>query len=258
MIQASTQENREQFDAVQERLREFGPDHYVVEAHSERAERELSLLLKQRSLTPDRVRQELIALAQRITDGDLRHVKASVRAKVQYWSARVHTMQPETLSVAKSCLDQLRRTDPDTDRRIVDALILDAEGNTDGALQLLRDLNTPDGRAVFFVTLFRTRGKETALSCFDNQSGRESAGFLTAAGWSNVAMCLAQMDRWEEAASRLAAAQEYVEEWPDLAFTEGMINAAVLLPIEWRRHALEMNPFYTEIRPIEGTEADRR
>jgi hypothetical protein len=56
MIQASTQENREQFDAVQERLREFGPDHYVVEAHSERAEHELSLLLKQRSLTPDRVR----------------------------------------------------------------------------------------------------------------------------------------------------------------------------------------------------------
>jgi hypothetical protein len=71
-------------------------------------------------------------------------------------------------------------------------------------------------------------------------------------------MCLAQMDRWEEAASRLAAAQRYVEEWPDLAFTEGMINAAMLLPIERRRHALEMNPFYTEIRPSEGTEADRR
>jgi hypothetical protein len=125
-------------------------------------------------------------------------------------------MQPETLSVAKSCLDQLRRTDPDADRCIVVALILDAEGNTDGALQLLRDLNTPDGRAVFFVTLFRTRGKETALSWFDNQSGRDSAGFLTAVGWSNVAICLAEMDRWEEAASRLAAAQEYVQDWQTL------------------------------------------
>jgi hypothetical protein len=84
MIQASTQENREQFDAVQERLRELGPDHYVVEAHSERAERELSLLLKQRSLTPDRVHQELIALAQRITDGDLRHVKASAHSSLKF------------------------------------------------------------------------------------------------------------------------------------------------------------------------------
>ena len=52
MIQASTQENREQFGTIHRRLEELGPDLYVVEAHNERAERELRLLLKQRSLTP--------------------------------------------------------------------------------------------------------------------------------------------------------------------------------------------------------------
>jgi hypothetical protein len=72
-----------------------------------------------------------------------------------------------------------------------------------------------------------------------------------------VALCLAKVDRWEEAADRLAAAQEHQEAWPDLTFVEGVINAAMLFPIEWREYALEMNPFYTEIRPIEGTEADR-
>jgi hypothetical protein len=50
MIQASTQDNREQFSAVHRILNERGPDHYSVKAHNEQVERELSLLLKQRSL----------------------------------------------------------------------------------------------------------------------------------------------------------------------------------------------------------------
>jgi len=36
------------------------------------------------------------------------------------------------------------------------------------------------------------------------------------------------MDRWEEAAERLTVAQEHGEEWPDLTFVEGVINAAVV------------------------------
>jgi hypothetical protein len=104
MIQASARENRErfqreeeQFGDVHRRLEELGPDHYVVQAHSEQAERELNLLCKQRSLTPDKVRRELIALAARVTEGDLRHVKPAIRAEVRYWTARVHATQPETL-----------------------------------------------------------------------------------------------------------------------------------------------------------------
>jgi tetratricopeptide (TPR) repeat protein len=258
MLQASTQENRAQFGAVQSRLNELGPDHYVVKAHSEHAERELSLLLKQRSLAPDRVRQAFITLAQRVTDGDLCHGERSIRAKVQYWSARLHALQPETLPVARHYLEQLHQTDSGVDTRIIDALILEAEGNVDGALQVLRDIETPDGRATFMVTLFRRYGAETALSWFDDQPGRNNVSFLTGRGWSNVAVCLAKMGRWEEAVDRLAAAQEYVEKWPDLAFIEGVINAAMLLPGEWRKYALEMHLFHEAVKPIEGVEADRR
>ena len=258
MIQASTQQHREQFSALQRILNERGPDHYVVAAHSEHAERELSLLLKQRSLTPDRVRQALLTLAQRITDGDLRYGERSIRAKVLYWAARLHAVQHETLPIARHYLVQLRQTDPGVDTRIIDALILEAENNIDGALQMLRDIDTPDGRATFFLTLFRTRGAETALAWFDDQPGRDNARFLTGLGWSNVAICLATMDRWEEAAGRLAAAQEHIEEWPDLAFVEGVINAAMLLPVEWRQYALEMHLFHEGIRPIEGVDATRR
>jgi hypothetical protein len=258
MIQASTQENREQFTAVQRRFDELGPDHHVVTAHSEYAERELSLLLKQRSLTPNRVRQELITLAQRVTEGDLRYVERSIRARVQYWSARLHALQPETLPVAKHYLEQLHQTDPGVDTRIIDALLLEAERNVDGALQMLRDIDTPDGRATFFRTLLIVRGAEAALSWFDNQPDRNNASFLTGLGWSNVAICLAKVGRWEEAADRLAAAQEHIEEWLDLTFVEGVINAAMLLPVEWRPYALEMHLFHEVVRPIEGGEADQR
>jgi tetratricopeptide (TPR) repeat protein len=253
----TSQRMDEQFGDVHRRLDELGPDHYVIAAHSEQARRELNLLLKQRSLSPERVRQELITLTQRVTDGDLRYVERSVRAEVQYWSARLHATQSETLSVARHYLEQLRQTDPRADARIIDALILDAEENVDGALQMLRDIDTPDGRATFFATLSRRRGAEMALLWFDEQPERENANFLTGLGWSNVAVCLAKMDRWEESAARLAAAQEHIEEWPYLAFVEGVVNAAMLFSVEWRQHTLETIPFYEPIRPIEGVGADR-
>jgi hypothetical protein len=73
-----------------------------------------------------------------------------------------------------------------------------------------------------------------------------------------VALCLAKVGRWEEAADRLATAHVHIEEWPDLAFVEGVINAAMLLPVEWRPYALEMSVFNQEMQTLEGPEADQR
>jgi hypothetical protein len=265
LIQTHAQEDRagfqrmgERFDTVNRRLDEIGPDHYVVETHSERAEHDLRLILKRWSLFPRRARQEIVALVQCVTDGDLQHAKHSVRAEVYYWAARWHATQRATVPAAKNYLEQLRQIDPTINTRIIDALILEMEGDVDSALQMLRDLDTADGMASLFVTLLRARGAEVALAWFDAQPARDHASFLTGLGWSNVAVCLATMDRWEEAADRLAAAREHREDWPDLVFVEGVINAALLLPAEWRQYALEMNLFHPEIRPIEGAGADQR
>src|SRR4029434_879587 len=143
MIQASTQQRREQFSTLERLLNERGPDHYVVAAHSEQAERALSLLLKQRSLTPDRVRQALLTLAQRVTEDDRRYIERAIRAKVCYWAARLHALQHATLPIARHYLIQLRQTDAGADTRIIDALILETENKSDGALQMLRDIDTP-------------------------------------------------------------------------------------------------------------------
>jgi tetratricopeptide (TPR) repeat protein len=265
MIQGSARESREAFGRVEEQLGDvqrrvegFGPDPYVEQAHNEAAARELNLLCKQRSLSAERVHRELLSLAQRVTDGDLRHAKLAIRTDVYYWTARVHATQPETVTVAKQYLEQLHQASPDTDTRLIEALILETAGDIDGALRFLRDIDTPDGRATFFRTLFRARGEETALSWFDDQPERDHASFLTGIGWSNVALCLAQVGRWEEAADRLATAHVHIEEWPDLAFLEGVINAAILLPVEWRQYALEMQVFNQEMHTLEGAEADQR
>jgi hypothetical protein len=174
MIQSSTQENRkafgrveEQLGDVQRRIEGFGPDPYVVQAHSEAAARELNLLCKQRSLAPERVHRDLLVLAQRVTDGDLRHAKPAILEDVYYWTARVHATQPETLAVAREYLEQLQHGSPHTDTRIIEALLLETTGDVDGALRILRDIDTSDGRAAFFRTLFRARGEEIALSWFD-------------------------------------------------------------------------------------------
>jgi hypothetical protein len=259
MIQGNARERREasvrletQLGDVQHKLGELGPDTYVVQAHSEVAKRALDLLCKQRSASPKPVRQELPALARRVTEGDLRHATPAIRAEVYYWTARVHATQPETLDIANHYLEQLRQASPSTDRSIIEALVLEAGGDADDALRILRDIGTPDGRATLFGTLVRTRGAEPALSWFDNQIGRDEASFLTGLGWSNVAVSLANMGRWEEAADRLAAAAEHQEAWPELVFFEGIINVAMLFPNEWRQYALETNPCYTKIQPIEG------
>lgn len=260
MVQASAQETRESLEAVQRSLQVLGPDHHVVKAHSELAGRALGVLLKQRSIIPhqDRVRQKLVALAQQVTDGDLCHAASSVRATILYWAARMHATQAATLPEAIDYLAQLQRIDPGRDIGIIQALMLEAEGRGDSALRMLRDINTPDGRSAFFATLYQIRGVEKALAWFDEQPERDDAAFLTGTGWCNVAIRLASIGRWEEAAQRLAVAQEHVKTWPILVFVEGVVNAAMLLPMEWRRYALDRIPMlHPGIQLREGTEADR-
>ncbi len=66
------------------------------------------------------------------------------------------------------------------------------------------------------------------------------------------------MDEWEKACDLLAGVQGHLVEWPDLAFVEGVINAAMLLPLEVRDMALRMNIFHPQIHTIKGPDVDQR
>lgn len=264
MIQDHSRESNKAFQkfdenlgSIDSRLKDLGSDHYVVQAHNNIAQKELDQLLKRRSLELDRTLQEIITLTKRVVKGDLIRADNSIKTKILYWAARLHASKTETLPLAREYLEKLHETNPGADARIIDALILETKGDADGAMRILREIDNPDGHATFFIVCYRKQGVENALLWFDEQPERDKPEFFTGIGWANLAITLAKKDRWTEAAERLAVVQEYSEQWPDLAFVEGVVNAALLLPEELRRYALEMNLFHSTIRTIEGTEADQ-
>lgn len=254
MIQANAAETREGLARISSRLEEIAPK--TDPHHTSVAKGKLNLVLKRRSLDLARARDDIRNLVQRIFEGDLCYAGPSVRAEALYWAARLCAQEKDLLPVAKEYLIQLKSEDSSFDTRLIEALILEMEGNVDGALRLLRDTDTPDGRATLFTVLCRRRGDQTGLKWFDEQPRRDDPDFLTGVGWANVAVTLAKSDRWEESAARLAAVQDHVAEWPDLAFIEGVINAALLLPGELRPRALQMELFHPAIRTVRGSAAD--
>lgn len=246
------------FEEVTRRLEDLGPDRLTEEVHTQRASEELTRIRQRRAWAPALARERVRQLVERIQSGHLRYTASSVQGQALYWAARLHASEPEHLEEAKRFRDQLRQLDPVVDTRIVDALILETEGNGDGALRVLRDAGDPETRSVLFLILCKVRGPAAALEWFYCQKERLHSHFLTGTGWSNVALALVQVDRWEEAAAILATASECQEEWPDMLYLEGVINAALLVPSEWRRHALEMNLFHPWVHTVEGPEANRR
>ncbi|MCH7988550.1 MAG: tyrosine-type recombinase/integrase, partial [Planctomycetes bacterium] len=173
--QAGIQENRagfekmgDRFDGVNRKLDMLGPDPHSVKAHTEAATKELSIIRKRRSLDADGSRERSRILAQRVTEGDLCHADFSIRVDVLNWAARLHAARAETLPTAKSYLGQIQFIDTAADTLIAEALILEFEEETaDGALQILRDIDNPDGRSTFFLFLSRARGETVALEWFD-------------------------------------------------------------------------------------------
>lgn len=258
MIQASVAENRAEHERTREAIRglNVSRDPIAERAHSKGARDELGIILKRRFDAP-RVRGEIVRLADSVIDGDLRYADRAVRLHVFYWAARLHASDSETLPVAKGYRSKLVEPDPGFDYRIVDGLIEAAENNVDRALRLLRDVDSSDGRSTLLTTIKRTRGSDVALAWFDNEPGRNRVDFLTGPGWCNVALCLVEGGRWEEAADRLLVAASHVAQWPYLTSVEGVINAAMLLPTEYRNRALEMRFFHPEIHTVQGPDVDR-
>ena len=261
MVQTIGQETLVEIEGVGERLDDLrdqvGPDQPLVEEFTRAVEKELSLIQKRRSVEPARSRQEVKALAQRVLDGPLRFASSAVRAEGLHWAARLHASEAEFLAEAKTYRAQLLEIDPEFDTRILDALILEAEGDIDSALRTLRDVADPDARAALFATLRRTKDTAAALAWFDEQPDNDDPAFLTGVGWSNAAIALAQVGRWNDAISCLAIGHTRVDEWPDLAFVEGVVNTAMLLPADFRALALQMNILHPGISATEGPDADR-
>ena len=231
------------------------PDPISEQSHTSHAEQELSKIRTLRVFNPAEAQENIQRLIQRIKNGDLTAAKPSVKTEILLWGARLCALDKQTLTLAHGFRDEIKQTDPDIDLSIVEALILEAEGNVDAALHILRECEDSDSRSVLFSMLDRTRGEQKALAWFDQQENKDNRDFFTGIGWLNLAISLAKAGRWEEAANRLIRLESSWSDVPALALVEGMINAAMLLPEDCREFALDTIPAYPGITPNLGEKA---
>jgi tetratricopeptide (TPR) repeat protein len=188
--------------------------------------------------------------------GDLRYVSPSIKAQVLQLAARLHAAAVETLDLARQFRMELLQVEPTADTAIIDALLLRTEGDVEGALRLLRDVSNPDAHSVLFAILNKAHGDAPSVEWYESQDGREDPSFFTGRGWCDLAVALAHLERWDEASSRLVNAAEHRNGHPDFSYIEGVVNAALLLPAEYRHLSLVTNLFPPV--SLEGSDADQR
>ena len=230
-------------------------DPITRHAHTEHTEKELARILALRAVNPPRSRSDIQKLLRRLDSGDLAAADDEVKHNVRYWTARLCASDAETLDIAGELRAQIRDDDPNRDLSIVDALICEMHGDSDGAIRLLLDPDDPDSRTALFGVLARSRDTSTALEEFAEGIASADAGFFTAVGWRNWAHRMAAAGRWQEAAERLAKIDGTWSDAPVLALVEGVTNAQLLLPAE-RRNATADLQIYAGISPIQGEQAE--
>ena len=237
-------------------------DPHVRKAHTEHATRELNrvLILREfgyaRSRSDTRtLRSDIRKLQDRLTSGDLTVADCRIKRDILYWAARLCAIDTKTLNVAKELRTRIKEDHPDRELSIIDALISETDGDSTGAIQLLRDRDDPDSRTTLFGVLVRSHEAHTALEEFADRVNSADAGFFTSVGWITWALCMADVNRWQEAAERLATIDGTRAEPPALAFFEGIINAQLLLPVEIRS-ATASPQLFMGIRPNQGKQAE--
>ena len=145
-------------------------------------------------------RSDIQELQERLDGGDLSAADDETKNTVRYWVARLCASDPETLNVAREFREEIRIDNPHRDLSIVDALIVEAEGNPDEAIRILRDRDDPDARTALFGVIARARGSAKALDTYSDRIDAGDTELFTVVGWRIWAGCMAEVGAWEEAA----------------------------------------------------------
>ena len=230
-------------------------DPVVEREHTKRAMEVLEGVVKDRALPALQATRRIQELLSDVQGGALGGADAKTKNAVRYWAARLLAENRQTAGTARDLLATLPRPCAGLDLVIVEARIFETEGETDRALELLRDPQCADRRSSYLAALARIGGKDDALTWFASTGDDHSPDFLTAPGWRTWAICMAEAGRWEEATTRLAGFEGYWQSDAALPLTEGILNAAMLLPASERSRALKDIPIYPGVTPSHPPEA---
>ncbi len=224
--------------------------------HNHQAESELSQLVDSRIFNPDNSRKKAANLYARLTNGDLIAADDHIKEKVIYWCARLFAVDSDSLTRAKEYRNELQRLNFEASMTIVDALIARTEGDINTALRLLRDVDCPDHRSVFFNILVNSEGgSSAALEWYSQTDKFDDPKFFTEFGWRDWSISMCRLGKWREVTQKLVDLESTMYETPLLALIGGVINATMLLPTEMRETDFESVPLYRGISPQHGEEA---
>lgn len=250
-LEAKTDQIGAQIDTVLAASNSTEP--FSSELHDQVVRQRLASILKCRSFNTGGALEAIKLLSHDTQKGDLRFVKHETRHLVSYWLLRMYSVSKETTQQAKEILRALRAESPSTDLRVPEALILEHEGDVEGAIRILSGIDSEDGHTAYFGILRRRKTNAVAEAWYRSISAGKDLRAFTGIGWFNVAGCLAEEGHWQEAAELVRSLESEWKDWPDLAFLDGVLHCALLLPIELRPHVLRMDIFHPAIRPQRGT-----
>lgn len=169
--------------------------------HTDRAlEAETARMLARRYFPGQQLNEEVVSLAEGIQSGQFAAASAAPKAKTLRLCCRL--LARSHLAMAKACLTAAR-TFGANDTLVEEAWIVFAEGDSDGALKLLRDLSTPDAKAAMFAMLQGHDGLEAAADWVRDKidpatwSGPQLAGatltFALLQRWTDVETIVAKL-----------------------------------------------------------------
>ena len=245
----------DRLDRLEALLPQGTPDPITQKAHTEEANTQLSGLLLLRVIDPLGSRSNIQTLLNRTRDGDLAAASTQTKADIFYWAVRLCAVETGTLATAQQLREELEQIHSGRNLIILDALLAEANGHSDEALRLVRDYDDPDFRSTFFGILARSQGEQAALDWSEQKNACDNSHFFTGVGWINWALTMTKLEKWEEACQHLVKVETLWSEVVTLAFVEGRINSAMLLPHEYRGKVIDDVPFYTGLNTSQDSKA---
>jgi hypothetical protein len=210
--------------------------------------RALSRALRRRGFAEADVAKELGTLAERALNGDLALGTWSLRLEVLERAVR-SSAGPDTIDKAEELLARAREIEPSFGTVLIRALIADARGETESALQILRQQPTPDNHSAVFNILSRDKGDVEAFRWLELDSlGVQDFSPL---GVLNVLIKEIERGRFAEALRQSEEiSPNYFQECPVLFLIKAQLILASILPADQKAAifgGLPINPGYLEI-----------
>ncbi len=191
---------------------------------------QLSRTLRRRGLAITDTAKELACLADRALEGDLSLASNAVRFETMDRAARANA-SPETVTAAERYLAGARNLNPSGDLAIAQALLTEAKGDVNGALQALRKRADPEARFAIFNVLLRTRGADDVLAWVRSES--LTVLDFNAPGALNLLIREIQTEQFDAALANVnSLPANYASECVALYLLRAQLALASVLPID--------------------------